>query len=246
MKFLSMPLPTAPFAVTMLAVSSLLAGVQAQTVVPNSGASTVVTNSTTAMITYIGTPVIQQVNDFATTVSAQLNGTFVFSETFAVSFGDPTVQAAVSAADTILAADGASFGAPQLLSTSTVLQSSVTSPTTTYTCQTVPATGATGSTTFSTVTTFGPGTIVVGPCQSQLFNILAGQTNININNAVSYSVPNDAVTTNTNLTTQLYQISGTTTSSGPTSSPSPVPEPGTAGLVLVGCAALGARRQMRG
>ena len=247
MKSLQMPLAGALVAAAMLVAPGLVAAAHAQTVAPNPGGSLVVTNSTTATITYAGMPVTQQVNNFATTVSALLNGGQVFTETFAVSFADPTVQAAVVAADAILAGDGASFGAPQLLSNSTVLQSSVTSPTTTYTCQTVPAADATGSQ-ISSVTTFGPGTIKVGTCQSDLFNILAGQTDININNGTQYTVPDGVVTTNTNLTTQVFQIAGTISSPGTIPSPGPtsVPEPGTVGLVLFGWATLVGFRRMRG
>jgi len=57
-----------------------------------------------------------------------------------------------------------------------------------------------------------------------------------------FTVPVDVVTTDTNRFTQVFQISGTTFSPGP----SPVPEPGTAGLVLVGWATLAGFRRMRG
>jgi hypothetical protein len=127
----------------------LLAAIShAQTVAPNPGGTIVVTNSTTSTISYAGAPVTQRVDNYSTTLLAAFNGGQVFSQTFPAAFTAPSVQAAIVQADGILSGDGATFGSPSLTSNTVVLQTSVATPSPTYTCATA-AQYATGSITFT-------------------------------------------------------------------------------------------------
>ncbi len=72
---------------------------------------------------------------------------------------------------------------------------------------------------------------MVGDCQSEIFNINAGQTDINVNTDFQYSVARNVVTTDTYLDTQTYEITGT-------AGPAAVPEPASVALVLLGLGAV--------
>jgi hypothetical protein len=104
------------------------------------------------------------------------------------------VQAAVTLADSILTGDHASPGAPQLASTSTTLQGSQF-----MFVQTGESPDGKDATT--TADTFGPATINVGDNQQDLFYVLAGQLDINVNTNIEFDVFRNAVTTSTFLTT---------------------------------------------
>ena len=190
-------------------------------IAPNPGGPVVLTNSTSATITYVDTPVTQRVDNYSTTLVAVLNGTQVFSRTFPAAFTDPSVQAAIVQADAILSNAHATFGAPALTSSSSALQSSVTPPPSTVTCLQANSghVGATGATTVTTVDTFGPATVPVGTCQSEIFNILSGQLDINVNTDFVFAFPRTIVTTNTFLTTSSYLISATGPATVPALSP---------------------------
>jgi MYXO-CTERM domain-containing protein len=193
---------------------------------PNPGGAVVVTNSTSSSFVNVDTPVTQRIDDYSTTIKAVLNGNqTVFQQTYALAFGDPTVQAAVVAAQSILTADKASYGAPVLKSTATVLQGSQLSYIQT-------GEGADGNTLVTTTNTFGPAWVEVGDNQNDIFVVLAGQLDINVNTNIEYAIMRNAVTTNTYLTTQSYEIDGT-------SSVSSAPEPGTWTMILGGLCALG-------
>ena len=122
---------------------------------PDPGGETVITNSTTSNYVAQDTPVTQQVNQYATTLKATVNGQTVFEQTYAAAFSDPAVQAAVSAADAILTADRATPGAPVQTSNSSALESSQSFYVLTG------DTSATGTVTVSTTDTFGPNAITV-------------------------------------------------------------------------------------
>ncbi|MDQ6706993.1 MAG: PEP-CTERM sorting domain-containing protein, partial [Acidobacteriota bacterium] len=214
-------------------------------VAPNPGGASVVTNSTTTSVTCIDTPVTARVDQYATTLSAVLNGSqTVFQQAFALPFSDPAVQAAVVQADAILTANKATFKSPALISSSTTPQSSVlsfvqtSSPYDPALCVAPMTSGTTIACpgvvfTVDTTSTFGPATILTGDNQSQTFTIIAGQLDINVNVDRAFTVTRNAVTTNTFLTTQSFQIDGT--SAGPIPS---VPEPGSWALLLTGAAGM--------
>src|ERR1019366_5593222 len=161
-----------------------------------------ITNSTTAVISYVDTPVTTRVDNYATTLLTFLNGGQISSQSFAVAFSNPAVQSAVTGADSILTSDGASFGPPVQDSSITALFSRITTPPPTYSCANFTSGGSAAnppSTTFTganitTVDTFGPNTIAVGNCQSDTFTILAGQLDINVNTESDYSVARDILT----------------------------------------------------
>src|SRR5581483_1948354 len=167
------------------------------------GGPLVITNSTTATIQYTGAPSSKRVDKYSTTVCAQLNGTVVFSQTLPAAFSDPTVQAAVAQADSILQTNKATFGPPVPGTATTVLQSSIATNPSNPTCDDLIA-GAgvpAGVVVNSSVITFGPDTINVGTCKDEIFNIIEGQEDININSDTTYYVQGSVVTTNTFLTT---------------------------------------------
>jgi len=199
----------------------------------------------------VNTPVSQTVNQYQTTLVAILNGgTTVFQQTFAAPFADPSVQNAISAADALLNSDGAAFDTPFLTSNSTALQSSMLSYVPTSTTLDLPTliscgigppltgtcNGVTVTATGMTTVTFGPATIMIGPAYSDEFDVLAGQVDDNINADYTYTVDQNGVTTNTYLTTQSYEIDGTTSAS---------PEPGTFGLIGCGLTLLALRRRAK-
>jgi hypothetical protein len=219
---------------------------QAQGVAPNPGTPTVITNSTSATITYADTAVTDTVDDYSTTLLALVNGSQVSSVTLLAPYSDPTVAAAIAAADGILTGDGASFGSPSLFSSTSVLQSSViTPPSESYTCESAEATGSTDATGTPAVTdtvTFGPATITVGDCNQDSFTILAGQQDINVNVNNAFTIPVETVTTDTYLDSQTYEIAGTTEVA-----PGVTPEPASVELVLSGLGAIacGLRKRVR-
>jgi hypothetical protein len=196
------------------AATALLALGSSATSAPNPGGQTVVTNSTTSYFTnaFVDTPVAVRVDQYQTTIDALLNGGQVFQETFGLPFSDPAVQAAVAAADAILAGDSASYGSPGLVFNSTSLAGSQLTYVTT-------GESATGAVEITGMDTFGPNYIAVGDNLGDLFFVLPGQLDINVNTENFYATDRNAITTSTYLTTQTYDIDGTTTTST-------VPEPG--------------------
>jgi hypothetical protein len=206
--------------------------------------------------TFVDTPSSQTVNQYQTSVTALLNGgTTALQETFAAPFSDSSVQNAIAQADALFAADGATFGSPMLTLNSTALQSSVlsyvaTSPSldlpTLFGCGlSINTTGTCGGvsvayTSADPAETYGPATIMIGVNGTDLFTVLSGQEDINVIETFSYNVDRNATTTNTYLTTQSYVIDGTTQGTA-----SSVPEPASAGLVLLGIGAAAWWRRRR-
>jgi hypothetical protein len=211
-----------------------ISSARAQTIAFNPGGQEVITNSTTSTFVDVNTPSTQTVSQFSTTIDATLNGgASVFDQTFALQFSDPTVQAAVTEADAILTADKATFGAPVPTSNTTALESSLITDVTG-----TPV--ADGNTKVTDTITFGPATIDVGPNQSELFIIAAGQEDINVNTNGEFDVPVSVLTTNTDLTTQDYLINGTATATQGGGGTSSVPDSGSTLILLgVGLAGLG-------
>ena len=218
---------------------------QPNCLVPNAGGTFAVTYSYLNDPTFVNTPVTQDVDDYQTTISAILNGTTtVYQQTFDLPFNALSVQNAITIANAMLASDGAASGAPQQTSNSMTLQSSVLSsvPTTptldiptlvgcvfyppsyggSVTCDGVPVTW-----TLTPVDTYGPAAIMIGANKTDQFFVAAGEVDDDLTYNYSYVVNQNAVTTNTYLITQSYEINGTTNSAS-------TPEPGA--LALIGCA----------
>jgi probable HAF family extracellular repeat protein len=53
----------------------------------------------------------------------------------------------------------------------------------------------------------------VGPCQSEIFDVNAGQEDVHVDVNTTFTVSQNVVTTNTYLITQIYEIDGTSASS---------------------------------
>lgn len=195
----------------------------------NTGGTVIVTNSTSSVTTgYVDTPVTQRVDQYSTTIEAVLNGgATVYDQTFSAPYSDPSVQAAVALADSILGGDGATYGSPNEIANNP----SLTGSQLTYQ---VTGQSPTGATEVDTMDTFGPNYVAVGDNQNTLFLVLAGQLDINVNTEVFYATDRNAITTNTFLTSQTYEIDGTTSPLGA------APEPGGWLLVLVAPAIFGA------
>jgi hypothetical protein len=204
--------------------------------VDNPGGSLLVSNSTLITTTFIDTPVNQRVDQYSTMLIAIINGTqTVFSDVLPVQISDPSAIAAILSADGILTADHATFGSPQLISTSVSQIGSQTD------FSAIPqqvfdnfgnacgfaVNGVMDTVSVSTTTTLGPVTIPVGPCNTDQLSILPSQTDINVENIVDYFVPRTVTTTNTFLTSQTFEIDGATDLAD-------VPEPATAGMILAG------------
>ena len=172
-------------------------------ITPNQGGKNVITNSTTSSYVAQDTVVSQQVNQYSTTLKANIGSQTVFEQTYAGAFSDPAVQAAVSAANAILTADRATPGSPVQTSSSSALQGSQSSYVLTG------DTTATGTPTVTDTYIYGPVAIPVGANQSEVFLVLAGQEDVNVNTNTEYFADRSVVTTDTYLTTQTYTIQGT-------------------------------------
>ncbi len=194
--------------------------------------SVLVTASQTYSYIAQDTLVTQTVNQYSTTLIAKLNGGQILSETFGAQFSDPSVQAAILSADALLTGDGASFGAPSLISGATNATGSEVSYLQT-------GRQATGTLVPTVTEIFGPVAVVgcSGGCPFSfgvlafpgLTLVLPGQLNINDNADIQFAIDRTVTTTNTFLTTQTYEIDGTTSISA-------APEPAT--FALVGLALL--------
>lgn len=211
--------------------------------VSNPGNSTIITSGLMATVTYTNTAVTNTVNDYSTTLVGLVNGTQVYSMTYLVPFSDSSMAAAIAAANGVLTGYGASFGAPSLSSSTSVLQSSVVTPPPTYDCVSLSTLATAPSyvtgTIITSTTTFGPTTILVGACLTDTLAVNAGQTDVNVISNLQYTIPVQTITTDTYLNSQTYDIAGTT------GVPAPVPEPASLSLVLSGLGTIGWLRRRR-
>jgi hypothetical protein len=194
---------------------------QTNCAVVNPGGKIATTNTDVLAPTVVNTQTSQTVDDYATTLTAKLNGNIVFQESFAAPLTAASGATAVAQADAALTADGAISPSPVLATASTTLQSTTlayvpTSPTLTLaelaTCALDSGTcaGVSYQDTTSTVETFGPASVQVGLGATDSFAVLSGQLLINVINSLGYTVTQNAVTTNTDLVSQNYVINATT------------------------------------
>jgi hypothetical protein len=206
------------------------------------------TSSFAEVDTFNTTSVTQQVSTYSTELKGRMQGgTYIFDQTYAVAFTDASFPAHVTQAKSVLTGVGAvSFTGPTQLSTNQSLVSSVTN------------TVQTGSqTTPSAVTTtyIGPLTIFTGNhgiCSSfavaqaaasgngcslpgTTFLIGAGGTDIDTLLVSQVTISQTATTTNTTLTSQVYEIDGFVAGAAPPGTPAPP----SAILTFIGLAGLG-------
>jgi sugar lactone lactonase YvrE len=202
--------------------------------------NTTTTTTSTKTSFFTGTTAVPlNVNTYSTTLQVNLNGSQLSTQTLPAALTDPTVQAALAAAQQVLYGKGASFGAPQLTSSTSTLQSSVTAPAASIaglnlTCAQLAA-GSTveipygiGATNVSFTSTvyIGPQTINIGDNQCQTFYIAPGNEDIDTLMTTSHYV--NPVQTNTYLVAQTYALNGTTGVPSAQLTPVAVAFPGTA------------------
>ncbi len=210
------------------------------------GLNTTFTNSSTFSEQVQTTNLTQRVDLFSTELRARLQGgPLLLDQTFAAPLGDPVVQTALTSAQQLLTTQGAKgFIGPALLSNNTALTSS-------NTIAGAPIQIATPQVSSTTRLLLGPATIQIGDigrCQGVdassvpfgcdpnagiLFAVPAGTENFNTNTHTLRSLGVTNTTTNTFLTSQVYELDGTTASA-----PASIPEPGTFASVALTLAVL--------
>ena len=196
------------------------------------GGITDYTTTVAEIDTYNTTNVTQEVNAYQVELKARMQGnTYLYDQTFNVPFADSTVQAAITQAKSVLTQTGAlSLTGPTQLSSTTSTASA------TNTVQAVQS----NNTYFGTTTYFGPQVIAVGSrgiCQtssvppastaSSLYPVLTGCTSGTVMNLFAGAEDIDTIitsfvtigqtvtTTNTTLTSQVYEIDGFISSFSP-------------------------------
>jgi len=167
---------------------------------------------------YVNSPTVQTITDYATTLTAKLNGSVVFQQSFSGPLSGSDGVTALTQADALLAAGGGTFGAPSLTSTVSTLESSAvayipTSPTLSLAspgacseAEQATCSGVAYQSMVSEVTTFGPAKVNIGPGATDTFYVNAGQEDLNVVTTFTYTVDQNAVTTNTDLVSQSYEI----------------------------------------
>ncbi len=212
---------------------------------PAAWAASVNTTSTTEITleTFNTAHVTNQVNTFQTELRARMQGgAYLFDQTYTAALSSPTVQTAIIQAKNVLTSHGAvSFTGPTLLSNN---------QSTTTTTNTV-ANGNTTSVNLSVTTYIGPITLTVGnygTCTGGSFAeptgcmggntttlvVVSGGQDIDTRYDARETINQTVTTTNTTLTSQVYEIDGFTNATPP-----PTPAPPSLILMLAGLAAAG-------
>jgi uncharacterized repeat protein (TIGR01451 family) len=185
----------------------------------------VTTSSITSETNFTST-VNQQATNYSTELIARLaNGTVLFDQTYNATFPNATVQAAVTQAAADLTNAGAtSYTGPIETTSSQTLVNSTS----------VMATNVIGTGVSVSVTTYiGPQTILVGPNQSQVYPIPAGDQDIDT--LITSVVTNLVTTTNTDTyaNSTVYVMIGAVAQADLKLSASAAPEPVTVGSNLI-------------
>lgn len=200
--------------------------------------TTIYTSSTRTIDHDTTVNVTRQVSTFLVELKARMQGgAYLSDQTYNVAFADPTVQTAITQAESLLTTAGAvSFTGPTRLS-STQSTSSATS--------TGPYVVTGTNVSFSTTLYIGPKTIMIGDNQSQSLAIAPGQQDYDTLVTSDVYQTQTVTRTNTTLTTQVYEIDGVASVTPP---PPATPAPPALLLALTGIAAAGlyaARRRLR-
>jgi hypothetical protein len=189
--------------------------------------TTTYTTSTKNIYETTDQSVTERVDTYSIELKALMQGgSTIYDQTFTVAFSDPTVQAAVLSASNALTLQGAvSIEGPTLMEDLTALANSVSvtgDPITTNT-----------DVSYDTSLYIGPQTIMVGDNQYLAFDIPAGAMDFDTLITTTIYQTITTTTTNTYLTTRLYELIGIPG----TPTPAPVPEPAT--MTLLGAGLLG-------
>ena len=204
----------------------------------NGGGSVTTSTSSSTFFTDVYLPEVR-IDTFFTSLRGSINGGPVLVEfDFNLAFTDPTVQAAITqvqaALNLIANPQTLTFMDPVLaLSIENLLNSQTNFLGKQFNHSTLAATME---------DTIGPGTIIIGDRDNggTAFQVLAGTVNMNVNTHTENFYDQIYQNQNTYLTSQDYDIVGTSPSTAP------VPEPGTMvllGLGMAGLAIYGKRRQ---
>ncbi|HYL78864.1 MAG TPA: hypothetical protein VEU96_32035 [Bryobacteraceae bacterium] len=206
------------------------------------------TSSQVEVDTFNTTNVTQRVDTFSTEIRARIgSGPFLYDQTFNVAFSDPAVQNAITAARNVLTGAGAiTITGPTQISSNTSQVNSQTN--------TVQTNKQTTSVVVGTKEFVGPATITVGnlgictaftfdsvsptyanPTGCSLpgtpFAIVAGGIDFDTRTLTQATVSQTATTTNTFLTTQVFELDA--------GQPAPTPAPPSLILALTGLVGAG-------
>jgi hypothetical protein len=173
---------------------------------PSPGGNTTTATNTTITIVN-ATNKTEQVATFLTRLTARLDGgALAYDQSFPAAFSDPTVQAAITQARRAITT--AAAPATPTLTGPTRLTTATSTDTVVKTVDVVDL-GVSPNPDVKVAVNIGPATIMVGPEQSVVCTIAPG--GMNINTLITTTLARTVTTTTTTLTTEHWQLEGTTT-----------------------------------